>query len=461
MKITVNPTKTFQTFEGFGASGAWWAQIVGGWKSIDKSSGKLTKDFIAELLYNKESGIGLRTYRYNLGSGSAASGKGDYSDFARRAESFSDTCANYDFSKDENAVYMMEQSVKNGADEVIFFVNSPLESMTKNGLGHHSKCDYFITNLKKECIDDFCKYCLDVTEYFIKKGIPIKYISPVNEPVWKWDGGQEGCHYRPKESRKVFLTFAREMKKRDSLSSVLLSGAENGDIRWFNKMHTRALLNNEEIKSRCDGIDLHSYFHIVKIKNFIIPFLNNRIGFLKRYKKWMDKHYPDAKIKMSEWTHMEGSRDYGMDSALYMAKIMYEDISILNVTSWQHWIACSHYDYNDGLIYIDPKTETFELTKRYYVTGNFSKFIPFNAKRAEATCDDNNLSVLAFIKDNETILIIINATSEEKSYITPLDSLVFVTDENRNLEKISIKAEDKLKITPKSVTTIIFKEEKI
>ncbi len=30
MKINVNPEIEYQTFEGFGASGAWWAQEVGG-----------------------------------------------------------------------------------------------------------------------------------------------------------------------------------------------------------------------------------------------------------------------------------------------------------------------------------------------------------------------------------------------------------------------------------------------
>ena len=455
MKITVNYDKKYQVFQGFGASGAWWAQLVGGWESTE-DDGTLKKDKIAALLYSKNSGIGLKTYRYNLGTDSAFSGKGIYSDGARRTESFDDSKGGYDFGKDKNAVYMMEQSVREGADEVVFFVNSPLEKYTRNGLAHHSKSDYFKTNLKKECEKDFCKYCLDVTEHFVKKGIPVKYLSPINEPLWKWDGSQEGCHYSPREAYGIMLLFAREMAKRPALSGVKLSGAENGDIRWFNKMYTRVMLKNAEIRNMCDGVDFHSYFIVPRIRGHEVPFIRKRIPYLKRFRKWMDKNYPDVPLKMSEWTHMQGGRDLSMNSALEMARVMFEDISILNVTSWQHWIACSHYDYCDGLIYIDPKNETYQLTKRYFVTGNFSKYISENSVRIDCLCDDGEVSTLAFTKDGKTVVIIINPTEKEKPFSFEKSGKAVVTDENKNLEEREFSAEETLTITPKSVTTIIY-----
>ena len=59
---------------GIGASGAWWAQVVGGWDHKDTVSGKMVNERIAELLYNPETGIGMSIYRYNLGGGSKNSG---------------------------------------------------------------------------------------------------------------------------------------------------------------------------------------------------------------------------------------------------------------------------------------------------------------------------------------------------------------------------------------------------
>ena len=70
MKFVIDTSKVYQTFEGFGASGAWWAQVVGDWNHIDDASGLPVNKRIADLLYGSKDGIGLRIYRYNLGGGS-------------------------------------------------------------------------------------------------------------------------------------------------------------------------------------------------------------------------------------------------------------------------------------------------------------------------------------------------------------------------------------------------------
>lgn len=44
MNVNINKKKTFQTFEGFGASGAWWAQEVGGWEHKDAESNLAVRD---------------------------------------------------------------------------------------------------------------------------------------------------------------------------------------------------------------------------------------------------------------------------------------------------------------------------------------------------------------------------------------------------------------------------------
>lgn len=449
MNIYLDFNKKYQTFEGVGASGAWWAQEVGGWEHIDKESNMPVRDRISQLLYSKTRGIGLRTYRYNLGGGSKESGKGKFSEKLRRAEGFETTEGEYDFSKDRNAVYMLRQAVKDGADEVIFFVNSPIERLTENGLAHCSKA--FHDNLPKKNYKAFAKYVLDVTEHFFSEGLPIKSISPVNEPLWKWTGGQEGCHYKPGSCAEVLRVFADEMAERRALDGVLLSGLENGDIRWFNKSYTRSLMKYESVRNRIDGISLHSYF----LNPVNLPLLK-RTDYLKRYRKWLDGNYPDIPVIMSEWTHMQGGRDSGIDSALVTAKTIYEDISILNVVSWQHWIAVSEVDYCDGLIYINLNDRSFEITKRYYATGNFSKYIPYGATRVDISCDDKDLKLLAFTKDSKTIVIAINDTESEKTISIPdcSDGIIAVTNEKENLTEHKIDLSS-ISISAKSINTIV------
>lgn len=449
MKITMNKNKKYQIFEGFGASGAWWAQLVGGWDNTDPESGMPVRDRISQLLHSKTEGIGLRTYRYNIGGGSVESGKGEFPDFDRRAECFENSKGEYDFSKDANAVYMMRQAAKDGADEIILFVNSPIERLTKNGKAHLDKSRVFRTNLSRKNYGAFAKYILDVTEYFVKEGLPVKYLSPVNEPLWIWNGGQEGCHYSPYQAGKVMQCVAHEMRKRKALDGVMLSGVENGDIRWFNKSYTREMLRHRDVRKCVDSVDVHSYF-----LHSPLPFTNDRPAFLRRFRKWMDRRYPDVPVKMSEWCHMNGGKDPGMVSALETAKVIFEDISILNVTSWQHWIACSRYDYCDGLIYIDLEKKSFETTKRYYVTGNFSKYIPCGAVRFDVKTDDGDVMSLGFEKNGKTVLIIINPKDSKKTFTLPQKALVAVTDKDSSLREYT--AESEIEITPQSVTTVVF-----
>ena len=457
VKLKINPLKEFQTFKSIGASGAWWAQIVGGWSHIDEKSGKPVRDRIAELLYNKETGIGMGVYRYNIGGGSKHSGKGEYSQPARATECFEVSKGEYDWNRDRNAVYMMKKCVENGVDEVIFFVNSPIERLTKNGLAHNKKHQLFHENISKKNYKEFAEYCLDVVEHFVNEGMPIKYLSPVNEPIWVWNGGQEGCFYRPRSVKNVFKVFAEEIDKRNVLKNVKLSGAESGDLRWFNKSYTRQLLKDKNVRKHLDGVEVHSYCLPLPLP-ITIPFLNDRLGFVKRFRKWMDKKYPDVPIVMSEWTHMQGGRDYGMESALVTATTMYEDFTLLNAVSWQHWIAVSEVDYCDGLIYINLDDKSFEITKRYYVTGNFSKYIKPGSKRIEAETDDENVLVTAFKNENETVLVLINNSNDEKEFSLPYgkEFLISVTDESNNLKE-SVTDNQNVSLTPKSVTTVVIK----
>ncbi|MDE5654390.1 MAG: hypothetical protein K2I46_02150, partial [Clostridia bacterium] len=58
--ITLNETETHQVFQGFGASSAWVYQSFG------LSENSQLKDDTMEALYG-DSGLGLNTFRYNVG----------------------------------------------------------------------------------------------------------------------------------------------------------------------------------------------------------------------------------------------------------------------------------------------------------------------------------------------------------------------------------------------------------
>lgn len=446
--ITVKLTgETFGTLEGFGASGAWWAQDVGGWENV--------RNEIANLLYSKEDGIGISCYRYNMGGGSKNSLSSKFHNENRMAECFLKNDGTYDFTRDKNAVYMMKKAVECGCDDVILFVNSPPEIYTKN----HKSCldKAWRTNLRLKDSKKFAEYCVKVAEHFVGEGVPVKAISPVNEPVWVWTerNGQEGCHYRPWGVRAVMRALSEELDKSGLHGKVLISGAENGDLRWFNKTYTRIMLGDKKIKHNVDGVDVHSYFLPLPLPKMF----NDRISFVKRFRKYLDRRFPGEKVRISEWTHMQGGRDSSMASALVQARVMWEDITLLDAVSWQHWIAVSDVDYCDGLIYVNADT-SYEITKRYYAFGNFSKFAKRGDVRVGVSCENSPLLSLAYKSENRLTVILVNET--EKSIETDIsglgkNGLAYVTDDENSLERFDVNGT--FTVTPRSVTTLVFETE--
>ena len=123
-------------------------------------------------------------------------------------------------------------------------------------------------------------------------------------------------------------------------------------------------------------------------------------------------------------------------------------------------IAVSEVDYCDGLIYINLEDKSFELTKRYFATGNFSKYVSHMAKRVEAKTDDPDILPLAF-KGENTVVILINPTAEEKTVtINNLSgsARLIVTDDNKNLEETPLSSLENIKLTPRSVNTVVLNE---
>ena len=451
-ELLFSPAETYQTFERFGVSGAWWAQVIGGWTETDPASGLPKRERIAELLFDREKGIGVRCYRYNLGGGSARSGRGKIDMPCRRAESF-DADGGYDWSRDENAVWMLREAVRRGAEEVIFFVNSPPERLTRNGKTHADRAGR--TNLPRRNYRAFAAYCLDCVSHFLEEGLPVRYLSPVNEPVWVWTGGQEGCHYRPGQVRRLLRVFARELDARPALRDLRLAAAENGDVRWFNKTYTRILLGDPLIREKLDAVDLHSYC-VTPEKPLLKKLIGDRLPYLRRYRRWLDRHYPGAAVKTSEWTHMRGGRDYGMDSALEQTKIIMEDLTVLGVTSWQLWIAVSNVDYCDGLLYENDDDRSFELTKRYFAFGHFSKFIEPGSVRVRVQAGEG-LDAVAFKKDGALTAVIANRGDRSRALRLPAGTTeIRITDGARDME--AVPPCGSLTLPAKSVATVVVKE---
>ncbi|WP_116188502.1 glycoside hydrolase family 30 protein [Paenibacillus taihuensis] len=438
-RIEIKLANKKQRMEGFGASGAWWAQHTGSWQPNEVTR-------LLELLFHPQSGIGLTIYRHNIGGGDGQ----EIEDPWRRAETYEVSEGEYDWSRDAQAVAVMKQAVASGAERIVAFANSPTPRMTQSGLtsGHQEGR----SNFKEGMEDAFATYLVDVVKHLIDvEGLPVDWIAPINEPMWLWNAshnGQEGCHYQPEECVSVYRALARRIE--DQGLPVRISALEAGE--WSSaRMYYYKLAEDKELMKYIDNIAVHSY----------VPHVSN-IVFKEEFANLIQKEQPELPIWMSEWTEMEGGKDFGMSSALVMANLIHEDLTIGQVTSWQYWIAVSRYDFRDGLVYIDEAEGKFQETKRLWVFGQFSKFIRPGYIRVEVESTHPELKVVAYADQGGHVatLVVINNSKEaitsslEFGYCKHM-GVVFTSEEHSFAGRHSGLPLNEWTFAPESVTTII------
>ncbi len=166
---------------------------------------------------------------------------------------------------------------------------------------------------------------------------------------------------------------------------------------------------------------------------------------------------------------MVNGRDLTIDSALNLAEQIYEDMTILDVVSWQYWIAVSCYDYRDGLIYVDNATHKVSIPKRLWAMGNYSKFIDPGYVRVESK-SVAGLSCSTYKgvnEDGEHELVIVFVNKQTKPINVDFSGFdtsaynrisVNVTDRTRNLEEVfygKYSADVAVEIPRKSITTVV------
>ena len=128
----------------------------------------------------------------------------------------------------------------------------------------------------------------------------------------------------------------------------------------------------------------------------------------------MKVQYPDVKIRMSEWCEMVNGSDFGMDSALVLAKCVQEDLTVLDVVSWATWVGVAPGGYHDGLIYASQAGDgsiSIVPLKRLWAYGNYTRFIRPGFTRGDVS-GSKDLRPVAFKGENDgkeqLILVLIN-----------------------------------------------------
>ena len=471
--LTIDLEEQNEPFQGFGCSSCWWSQIAGNGENAEE---------IAKLLYS-EDGLGLNIYRYNIGAGSKDDPDGKINSLWRETESFyvkDETTGEfyYDFTRDANAQAMLDLCLSYGCiDTVVLFANSPHYSMTLNGdAGGNS--EWWVSNLPAENYEAYAEYFLTITEYFIEKGVPVKYISPINEPNWSWgEGGypsQEGCFYNSEDIYGVYKAFAKEMAERN-IEGVLLSGPESGEIghrtyEWFEYMY-----NDPEIRPYLGNLSYHSYWTDNDVRNKI------------NFGNWLENNITEIPVEMSEWCHLPCTSPIDdISGAVLQARVMANDLNFTNVDSWTAWVGVNGIgldgegrEYSDGLLVAtDDNITDIKIPMRYYAVAHYTKFIPVGSVKVST---EKNIYDMVWEKDWAGNITGANYVTNVVSYLTPdgkvvtvitnegedrdlkvrvdrKNMTVYTTTQDKQMQETYSGKKTEITLPANSITTIVFEK---
>lgn len=473
--LNIDETKTYQTIQNFGASDAWSCQFVGNWPD-EKKNAMADWLFSTDTLSNgNPKGIGLSLWRYNLGAGSAEqNNESGIKDEWRRA-ALTVTKQNTGRRKVAAQNWFLSAAKKRGVKQFLGFFNSPPVLLTKNGKAFSNKGQ---CNIDSNNYQNFANYAVNaIIEIKKSTGITLGYISPVNEPQWDWsDGGQEGCPYTNEQISTLIKTFSKSFQERKLNTKLLV--AESGDLKYLllakDKKDKDEQVNNffnpsspyyiGNLPNVSRIIASHSYFSTSPFAKAIAlrEEVKNSIAKIKGLQYWQSEY---CILGENDGEINGDKKDTGMNAALYLAKVMYEDLAIANASAWQWWTAISAYDYKDGLIYIGKsKTDSnFSDSKMLWAMGNYSRFVRPGMKRIEVAVNSKSLLVSAYknVRKGELILVFVNESPEKKLVATNESSIFsnkkiisYTTDANANLAKNNLTFNE-LVIPAKSVVTVV------
>lgn len=389
VSVILDPCTQYQEFSGFGASACWWAQDIGATVNAEE---------VARLLFGRD-GLALNIYRYNIGGGEKENPNSRIGG-NRATESFyylneETGTYEYDFTRDAAAQHMLDLALAQGCvDTVVLFANSPHYSMTVTGQATGGTEEYF-SNLPAENYEAYADYFITIAKYFLEKGVPVKYISPINEPQWSWGGGwvgQEGCHYETDEIVALMKVFAKAI--RESGLDVKLMAPESGaigdeTIEWFD-----LLTADPEIEPVLGSLSYHSYW---SDGNAAIKY--NFGNTLK------EKAY-SVPVDMTEWCELPLEHDIAdFGGAMLTARIIAQDLELTGANSWSAWTGVNDWGlkedgtkWSDGLLAMSGGGAEVEICQRYYALAHYSKFIPAGSVRIKASQDIRDVT---FIQDEE------------------------------------------------------------
>ena len=490
--VVINPDKVYQSIDGFGASDAWSMRFVG---EMPQS----TQNAVADLLFSSDTyanrnpkGIGLSIWRFNIGAGSVEQGDSSQINFGTRTDCFLNPDGTYDWNKQAGQRRFLKLAKERGVPYLLGFLNSPPVYFTQNGLATNTGRGGTY-NLQPDKYGDFARFMADVIVGLKQHdGITIDYISPVNEPQYNWDSGQEGSGWTNDEVAALARELDMSLDDRGLSTDILLG--ESGDWEYLYKVKGDA--NRSNIFSAFFTPGSSAYVgDLAHVKNLICGhsyWTDGTWDGMRNVRKQVAQAAGQYNLDVwqSEWSMLgdnySSSEFVGyeqaseMDIAFYMSKVIHNDLTVAGVSSWSYWTSMdvSRWGHKNRFLLIslvpaggeygDIEQEgSYQATATLWVLGNYSRFIRPGYRRIALDLNESRTffgSAWLSPEGDKVVAVYTNMSdkavrlgethvgwsNEAKSIAT------YTTTGSKNLVEGTVAAGKQVILEAKSVTTVVY-----
>ena len=394
-------TQATQTIDGFGASGAWWP--------IDLVNfPRASQQHVAEMLFSPR-GIALSGYRYNIGGGGVG-----VTDPTRSPATFLLQPGVYDWSADLGGTLFLKLAQQFGVPKLTGFVNSAPPEWTTNG----KSCGGALLPGSENA---YATYLADVVAHFQQAdGVTLSYISPMNEPDNSFSScGQEGMAVPVDQRTAVVQAVGKALTNIAPHSKVI---ADESSLAYVQSLEETPLWLSGPLTSQwLAAIAHHAYDFPTDSQLAKVAGLSSRF----HRPLWMTEI-------CCKGAHGFGAQfDPTIASGLWLADTIWSELTAGESSAFYWWTALSSKlgcdpvadfscvntvntsGWNDGLLYYDPSFKSdgnysVYPTKRFYVMGNFSRYVRPGAVGHPVSGSPPGIRGLAFTKDGRWTVIVIN-----------------------------------------------------
>lgn len=123
-------------------------------------------------------------------------------------------------------------------------------------------------------------------------------------------------------------------------------------------------------------------------------------------------------IWQTEDSNLDGKYNGSIDDGLTWSTEIYKALNGGRFSAWFYWWVMTLNNNNEGLLNVDPATDSVQAPKRLYVMGQFSRFIRPGAVALASTSSDSTLQVTAVRPTSGSVTIVLANTGRSAHTVT-------------------------------------------